>query len=358
MKNPKQLYSIRAVFLLICFFFYGKTTANDKQNEWIEKKKSIIFIYNVTPKDKVLLDNKFGDIKVNLWDKNEVKIEVSITVNGTEETALQVLNSVDIVGKKTEGQVRIKTNIDGEGGTNKNNAKGEKKTLSIDYQVFMPKNNALNIRNSFGNIMLPTFTAPLVIHQSFGSFIAEDITNVQSEIRLEFCEKSSIKSMSNGTLTASYSGIKMEKADDLKINNSFGNIEIKEVSRIDSKTSYSTGLIGMIQESSNFKIEFCKGFKLGEIGKNVKELEINASYSPINLVLSDNISYDFEVKTNYADFDCSDQRPISFTRNTETEDKKTHNSFNPTKHYAGKIGKGAVNCKIIVNSNFGDVRFK
>ena len=41
--------------------------------------------------------------------------------------------------------------------------------------------------------------------------------------------------MSGGKLKASYSGIKMEKADDFDFNNSFGEIDIKEVGKMDAK---------------------------------------------------------------------------------------------------------------------------
>ncbi|WP_394990222.1 DUF4097 family beta strand repeat-containing protein [Emticicia sp.] len=376
MKKLTQLYNyssiMKGAMVLICFFFYGKTNANTDQKEqtdpqWIEKKKNVTFSYSVTGADKISLENQFGDIKVSFWDKNELKVEVIILANATsEERASNFMQMVDVVGKKADGQVSIKTIIDREEGNYKNNTwnwKGgsdDKNSLKIDYQVFMPKNNALKVKNSFGNTYLPTFTNILTVHQSYGQLVAEDITNAQSDIRLEFCKNSYIRSMSGGKLKASYSGIKMEKANDFDFNNSFGEIDIKEVGKMDAKISYSSGMIGMIRESSNLRLEFSGGFKLGGLGKNVKELDINASYSPVNLTLSDDIAYDFEVKANYGDFAYPVNRGVSFTRNSETDSKKNneHYSFNPTKYYIGKIGKGSSDCKIIVNGNFSSVKFK
>jgi Putative adhesin len=376
MKKLAQLYKygsiMRAAMVLMGIFFYGKTNANNTpkdqfDTQWIEKKKNVTFSYNITSADKISLENQFGDIKVSFWDKNEIKVEVLILANATsDERASNFIHMVDVVGKKVEGEVKIKTIIDREEGNYKNNTwnwKGgsdDKNSLKIDYQVYMPKNNALKIKNSFGNTYLPTFTNILTVHQSYGKLVAEDITNPQSDVRLEFCKNSYIRSISGGKLRASYSGIKMEKADDFDFNNSFGEIDIKEVGKMDAKISYSSGLIGLIRESSNLRLEFSGGFKLGGLGKNVKELDINASYSPVNLTLSDNISYDFEVKANYGDFAYPVNKGVSFTTNSETDSKKNggQHSFNPTKYYIGKIGKGSTDCKIIVNGNFSSVKFK
>lgn len=373
MRKLAPLYSFRvqraAMMALIGLFIYGKSNAIAKEpteTQWIEKKKNITFSYNITPADKISLENQFGDIKVSFWDKNEVKVEVIVLANATsEERASNFVQMVDVVGKKAEGEVKIKTIIDREEGNYKNNTwnwKGgtnDKNSLKIDYQVFMPKSNALKVKNSFGNTYLPTFTNILTVHQSYGKLIAEDITNPQSDVRLEFCKGSYIRSMSGGKLKASYSGIKMEKADDFDFNNSFGDIDIKEVGKMDAKISYSSGLIGMIKESSNLRLEFSGGFKLGGLGKNVKELDINASYSPVHLTLSDNMAYDFEVKANYGDFNYPEDKSVSFTRNSETDSKKSNGqyTFNPTKYYIGKIGKGTSDCKIIVNGNFSSVKF-
>ena len=367
LKSAKFCSPSIKIFLAVVFgLFYGKTKANNDEGESIERKKNITFSYTISAKDNILINNQFGDIKVTFWDKNEVKVEVVIVaIARTEELAARFINTVNVIGKKTEGQVSIKTDIDSNGGKSSNNSwsdnsgNNEKKSLKIDYQVFMPKENNLFLKNSFGNTVLPTFTSVLNITQSYGKLSAENISNTQSDVNLAFSKNSYIKSMTGGKLKASYSGIKMERADDLIFNNSFGDIDIKEVGKLNAKISYSNGLIGLIRESSNLKLEFSEGFKLGELGKNLKELNLNASYSPISLTLNDDVSYDFDVKSNYGEFSYPKERGVSFTKNTENEEKKQERySFNPTKLFIGKVGKGATSCKIIINSNFGSVRLK
>jgi len=364
--NSRSLGRLISVFFsLITFTSYANNGDLGSTPEWIERRKNIIFSYALSASDKVSLENQFGDIQVSFWNKDEIKVEVSIVANATsEERAANFISTVDVQGKKADGMVSIKTTIDREEGNYNNNTwnwKGgsnEKNSLKIDYKVFMPKGNVLKVKNSFGNTFLPSFASVLMVNQSYGKLIAEDISNPQSDINLSFSKGSIIRSMTGGKLKASYSGIKMDRADDLIFNNSFGDIDIKEVGKLNAKISYSSGLIGTINESSNLKLEFSGGFKLGELGKNVKELNLNASYSPVNLVLSDNVSYDFEVKANYGDFSYPNERGVSFTTNSDADAKKENHHFNPVKYYTGRIGKGSADCKIVVNGNFSSVKFK
>lgn len=361
MEKLKQWYSLsghkRGVFWVLVFLTAAPALAAPLEKEWIEKKKNVNLSYPVLASDKIYLHNQFGDVKVGFWDKKEVRVEVSIVAtSSSEDRAADFLSTVDIVGKKDDGQVSIKTimnRTDNRGWSNK----GDKHSLKIDYMVYMPKSNALQLKNSFGNVYLPTFTSVLKVDQSYGKLIAEDITNPESDIKLAFCQNSYIKSMNGGSLKASYSGIKMEKADNFDFNNSFGDINIKEVGKIDAKISYSKGSIDLLKDSGNLNLEFSGDFKLGSIGKNVKELDIKANYSPVALVLDDNVTYDFDVKAHYGDFHYPKDRGISFTRNSESEKKNSY-GFNPTKYFAGKLGKGSSNCRITVNSNFGSVKLQ
>lgn len=347
----------RGLFGVLFLLAAVQTFATPEDKEWIEKKKSINLSYAVSASDKISLNNQFGDIKVSFWDKKEVRVEVLIVANASsEDRAADFINSVDVTGKKDEGQVSIKTHIERSDNRNWSN-KGEKHSLKIDYMVYMPKSNPLQVKNSFGNTYLPSFSTPLKVDQSYGKLIAEDISNAESEIKIAFCQNSYIKSMTGGRLKASYSGIKMEKADDFDFDNSFGDIDIKELGRFEAKISYSSGSFGLLKESGNLKLDFSGDFRIGSIGKNVRDLDIKANYSPVILQLDDNTSYEFDIKAHYGDFDYPKDRGISFSRNTETE-KKENYSFNPTKYYEGKVGKGSPTCKITVNGNFSSVKLK
>ena len=45
-------------------------------------------------------------------------------------------------------------------------------TIGIDYDIHIPANNALNIENSFGDIVIPDYTGPVSLTIKYGSLIA------------------------------------------------------------------------------------------------------------------------------------------------------------------------------------------
>lgn len=363
MKKLKIWSDFGALRIALLLLLTSQVFANEA-GEWIEKKKSITFSYSVSASDKVSVDNQFGDVKVSFWDKNEVKVDVSIIANAvSEERAANYISTVDVVGKKVDGGVSIKTIIDREDCNYNSNVgkNGEKNTLRVDYQVFVPRNNPLRIKNSFGNTHLPNCNSFVTIDQNYGTLFAENIKNAQADVDVSF-GKAILKEMDGGKLKVSYSTLTADRIDNVMLNNSFGKVDIKELGKIDAKISYSSGMIQNLKESSKFKLEFSSGLKFGNVSKGVRELDINASYSPISLTLDSDVSYDFDVRSHYGSCDLPEERGLTFVKNSDDEDKEERKNgqygFNPTKVYSGKIGKGTPTCKIVVNGNFSSVKLK
>jgi hypothetical protein len=330
----------------------------------IEKRKNVFFSYSVSSTDKVYLNNQFGDIKVSFWDKNEVKVDVVVIANANSaERAANYLGTVDIQGRKENGTVSIKT-IRDECNYNynvnrwDNDTKEEKNYLRIDYQVFMPKSNSLTLKNSFGNSSIPTFTADLKIEQSYGNLTAENISNSASDVKVSF-GKAYLKNMKGSKLNVSYGELHADRVDVDYLNNSFGRINIKELGETQAKLSYSKGIIEKITESVKLKLEFSGSLRIENVGKNVKELEINSSYSPISLNMDELAVYEFDVKTSYGSFNYPSGKSVSFSRNSEDEaHRDSRYSYNSSKAYAGRVGKGNPTTRVIINSTFSDVSFR
>lgn len=57
----------------------------------IQKKKNIIKTYSVDSKDCLTITNQHGDIKVELWDKNEIKVDITIIGYAISEVKAQKL---------------------------------------------------------------------------------------------------------------------------------------------------------------------------------------------------------------------------------------------------------------------------
>ena len=71
----------------------------------VEKRKTYSKSYTVGSNEKISLDNSFGEMKLSTWDKNEVKVDITIVAKAaTEGKAQEILNKIRIEdGKNSSG---------------------------------------------------------------------------------------------------------------------------------------------------------------------------------------------------------------------------------------------------------------
>ena len=83
----KTILKIIPVLVLIFILEPVYARAHDDYTKVINKE------YTVNPDAQVILDNKFGQIHCNNWDKNLVTVEVRITVTASsQESANKLLD--------------------------------------------------------------------------------------------------------------------------------------------------------------------------------------------------------------------------------------------------------------------------
>ncbi len=343
--------------LIICLLCSLTAFAEDHGS--IEKKKSVIKIYDVSAKDNLVIDNQFGQVKINLWDKSEIRVDISITANSnSDERTQQYLDGVEIEDKKEGNQISVRTVINKNNTSNRGwkNNNGEKNFVQIDYNVSMPKNIALNVKNRFGATNIPVFKAPLVVNSSFGSFTATDLSGSRNDIDVSY-GKAEIQQMMNGNLDIAYSTLELDKANSLVLVNKFGKMKIGEVETLDGQISYSGGRIGTLKGSGKIKLSFSGGFRIDQLNESADNVDIQASYSSVTIPMENN-DCNFDVTVSYGGFKYPGDRKVSFTQNDD-ERKDDGHRYSPrmTKQYVGKIGKGS-GTKVKIVSKYGEVSLR
>lgn len=353
-RNKTLLFSALALWLNVALAEAPLT---------IEKKKTINKSYNVSAKDKLAISNQFGDVNVSLWDRNEIKIEITITGYGEDDgNAQKYIEAVEIVEMRDNDQITLKTNIDndqfgkkwGWSNSKKKDGSEERRGVKVDYQVSMPRQNMLAVTNKFGGTSIPEFNAPLKVHSSYGSFKTDKLSGTGKDIDVSF-GSAYIKTIDTGKLKISYSTLTVEHANELNLDNDFGSLKIDEIDKITGDIGYSKCTFGTLNESADLKLRFSSGFKFVTIPQTVKNINIDAQYSDVSLPINTNNNFDFDVTVHYGGFKFpSDKTTLSVNPDKEEEGK---NNWSPkfTKTYKGKIGKGGGNIRI--KSNFSGVKF-
>ncbi len=349
MKTIKQLLFSTATALLVVSQTWA--SENDGANE---KKKTVTKTYTVSGKNNLLIDNQFGSVKVVLWSKNEVRVDISIKADSpSDERAQKRLDAISIEDNATGDQISVKTIIEDEGHSGWFKSSSGNNTIQIDYVVSMPKNMPLSVKNRFGNTDIATFSAPLTIKQSYGNFTANDLTGNKTDIDVNF-GKADIQTMGNGSLDMAYSTLNLDKGNTINLINKFGKFKIGDVDKIEGKMSYSnSSTIRTVKNSCTMKLSFSSGFSIEQMPASADNVDITASYSSVSIP-TDNNDSSFDVVVSHGGFKYPSNRTITFTQN---DDSKEERGYNPTKKYIGRFGNGN-GTKIRVVSSFGDVRLR
>lgn len=304
-----------------------------------EKTKLISKSYAVDRNDKLSIDNLYGKVAVHTWTKNEIKISIEIKAyESSESSAAQLLESVNINESRNGDLISYKTSFEK---TSVNfwskirNGKEERRGVQVNYEIFMPAKNPLDITNRYGSTEIDDFNGPVNISSSYGSFSSGSLDNAANQVKITY-GSASINNFSKGKLSVSYGSLKLDKGEDLTAN-----------------IRYSSARISQLSGSGTFDIAYTGGFKIDEVERNVRNLVINSSYSGLTLGIKQGADFDFDVTVSYAGFNFDDERVNLINK---VADSSKPRSWSPTKNYKGSIGKGS-DSRIIIKSNYGSVKF-
>jgi hypothetical protein len=315
-------------------YFYSEEDAP------IELIKNYIKSYTVKANDKLEIDNLYGKISVNTWNRNEIKVEVQVKVAAKNEAdAKQLLDKVSIKNSKIGSKVSFKTNIAKDGVWNliSGNNKNIYRRIEINYVINMPTRNALNISNQWGIIELPDFEGKVVINCSYTNLIAQSLSNT-AEIHIN-----------NGD--AKIAKLKMS---DLNI--SYGNLSLGSADNLTAVVNFSSAKIGKINTSGVINMQYGTGLQIDDLDKNIKKLSVNSSFSNVKLGLSDTKDANFNVTVRNGSF--SYNNPTINMATKHPADSTTNNGqWQPSQNYRGQVGKGSSTKIIRINSSYGSVKF-
>lgn len=323
---------------------------DSEQGGLIEKRRNIVKVFDVKKSDALEVDNQFGFVKVNLWAKEEIKVEIIITSNApSDNRAAEYLGAVNIDEKRVKNVISLTTRIDRSqfGSNGWNNRKGDKNSIQIDYTIYMPKENALTVRNEFGNTDISSFYAPLSVYSKHGKFMAALLENPNNMIDVQF-GSARIGKMDGGKLDCQYSNVQVDLVKKVMLSNKHGELAIGDVVNLDALIDYSGAKIGTIRGTGKIKLNYSGNFKIDELTNSAQNVDIQAQYSSIVLPAEAN---QFNVSVTYGKFSYPSEN-VNFSMQPGKDGRP-----DKMKHYQGKIGSGG-GTKITVTSLFGDVKLK
>lgn len=268
-----------------------------------EFSKNLHKEYNADANTLLIIENKFGDIDINNWDKNKVTIDVTITVDHrNEDKAKELLDYITVNFKQSGNTIEAITDIDDKFSKwNTFSFNDDDKEFSIDYKVYIPNDIKLDLENKYGSVFINEIKGHADIAVKYGNLKINKITrgNVKplSQVYLAY-SKGTIEECKWLNINIKYSKLEIEEAQALIAITKYSKLYVDKASSIVCESKYDEYRLGSL---TNFVASTAyTGYEINEIYKKV---EIDNRYGGIDI---DYVSADFEkisIENEYGDID-------------------------------------------------------
>lgn len=350
----KATYQLKYKILALCMLLSVAVMARDQD----EKKKFVEKNYKVSATTKLRIDNKFGKVEINSWTKSEFDIKVEIIGKGrTDERAQRILDAIEI--DITEGSAEIVFETEIENTKNKN-----EEGFEINYTIYMPESNPLEIKNSFGDVTMGNRSNDLNLDVSYGSMRVGDVSG-DCRIKLSF-GSGGVGKIKDGEATIKYSNFEIDGAgrlditqgfsdveigdvDDLELESKYGKVEIEKAGKIDADAHFSGFDIEELTGSLELDCSYLGDFRIDKLAKTFTLIDIDGKFGSYEIGLAEGINADINAEFSFADLKISSDVDATFNYRVKESNRST---------YKGKIGKGDPNKVIRIDSSYGNLRLK
>jgi len=286
-------------------------------------------------RNKFILNNNLGSIKINGEEREDIDIKATITIySNKQDIAESYAKKAEITTLKKNNSIEVKVPVE--------NKPEEVKGVKVDYIISAPKSMYLELNNKFGLLEVSNFNNGVDLSNRYQESIirnigGEEITITNKFGNLKLSEISQGKEMQ---VTAAYNRTSVENIErDMKINASYGDISFYNIKGLILDSKYTNVEIDKINGKLNSDIEF------GNIVVNnvIDDTKIDGRYADVTVELDRELkNYEIDGETRYGDI------RVNFGGSSVQEDNK--------KEFNYQQGNGEK--KIILSTSYADLNIQ
>jgi hypothetical protein len=356
----KTIYKTIFLFFLLALNFSINSKA---QNEQAKFEKSLHNSFSTNVNTMLEINNQYGNITFNNWEKNEVSVDIIISVwTNTEEKAQEYLQALDVKISNDSSKINFTSLIDNEK-LDKSFQKG-KSSFQINYIVNHPVYQKVNINNKYGDISINELCGKTNINLYHGKLnvtnFAFDDSKPVSKIQVDY-GKATIGKCSWGDFELNYSTLEIKKStaiivkskysnvniDEIMVliaNGKYDNYNIKQCNRMTMSGNYNQINSDLINKELSLDITY-GSCTIKQVAADFENIDITSKYTNISAPIADGSCYQINVKAEYGSV------KISPKANIDKHINSTGTSI------SGFIGcKGNASIKVNIDSKYGDIK--
>jgi hypothetical protein len=309
-RKMKKLNYKPGMFFLISLFLISSTISADEVTKEFHKE--------YTAGTKTLeISNKYGDVVIQSWDKDQIVIDVKITVDmSNKERAQSFLDKIDVQFSEGTNVISAKTVIE----DNFNfSGWGDSKRFRIDYNIKMPVGTDLTLSNKYGNTDIDELHGLMDLDIKYGNITAGKLTrgNIKplSQLNLAYGKGTidetgwlnlteryvgsmEIAKSQAILLDSKYSKIMLGETSSVVGESKYDNIKIETIKNLVLQNGYTEVNIGELTKKLNYSGSY-GSFSIDRIPAGFESLDVETHYMGVKLGIEESASYRLEAKVTY-----------------------------------------------------------
>ena len=279
-----------------------------------EEQKTIEKTFDVDALPNLVMDGIYSDFNITTWDQPQIDIKVKIKVKSDKESAVKkLMEIIDVELSGNRNTVTAKTVFN-----NKTN-KSFNASVSIKYNVRVPKDVLMDLDTSYGDITIDKVSEKLKAVLKYGDFKADSILIddiAKNSIEVKF-GNINIDYVNNVAMWLEYGDAKVNTCDYIDGTLKYSKIFITDLNHCMLEVKYSDARIEKANKVlfvntaySDMKVRNVTNMlhvnmKYSDLSATVTSLkpdiEIDGAYSDVALYLEENSSFDYMLESSYGD---------------------------------------------------------
>jgi hypothetical protein len=312
------------------------------------------------------INNKYGDVVIHSWNKDQVVIDVKVTVEmPNRERAEKLLEYINVEFSENGNLISAKTTIDEK--FNFSGWGGGNRRFSINYNISMPVETALALSNRYGNTSIDELHGLTDIDIKYGNLTAGKLTrgNVKpiNQISLAYGKGSidetgwlnlymrytgsmEITKSQALLLDSKYSKLTLGEASSVVGENKYDNLKIDKINNLVLDNGYTEVSIGTLARKLDYSGSY-GSFSVERVPAGFESLNVDTRYMGVRLGIEEGASYNLEAKVSYGGLKYDEN-------NFKNERRIVQNNSNEVSGIVGKEDKPGAN--VHVTASYGSVK--
>lgn len=349
-----MLLSLAAIFLLTF-----SLTAQEVTKEFHKE-------YRAGTSTTLDIDNRYGDVEIQSWDKDQVVIDVKIIVDLSDRSrAEKLISYIDVRFTEGDNRITAKTVIDDK--FNFSGWGGGSRKFSIDYTVKMPVGTNLNLANRYGNSDINELHSQVNIDIKYGDLTLDKLTRGNEkplnklnlaygkasidevgwlDIYVRYSNSLEIVKSQALLLDSRYSKIKIGETSSVVGDTRYGEMGIEKINNLVLQGGYTSFNVGELTKKLNFQGSY-GSLSVDQIPSGFESLEVEVHYMGVRLGIDESANYNLDAHSSYGG--------IKF--NQENFKHEKHIVENNSTTLTGIVGKeSAPTAKVKIDASYGQVK--